>query len=300
MFPVGLGLKVLFGSAILTVLAFSLLLPIFGSFSKKGLWSSFLFIVAIGFFAKADYYSGYEPGKAKSNSLLYIFDADNSKAVWATYDTNLDGWTQGYLGANPKKAVGLNDNPLKSKYNSGFSFMADAPMKNLAKPTIEFLKDSIIGTNRYLKIRITPNRKVNRYDIFADEHLDIQNFKANGVSLLGQKGSKYERNSKKLLSYYVVDQLPLEMEFSVLASSVLDMDLMESAFDLMNNPLFSMAKRADWMMPTPFVMNDAVVITQKIKPTPVAAIPVVVQKYRKQYAPKNMANDSIPKPNSAN
>jgi hypothetical protein len=84
---------------------------------------------------------------------------------------------------------------------------------------------------------------------------------------LGQKGSKYERKGKKLLSYYVVDQLPLEIEFSIAASSVLDLDLMESSFDLMNNPLFSMAKRADWMMPTPFVLNDAVIIKEKIKPS---------------------------------
>jgi hypothetical protein len=276
MFPIGLGLKVLFGSAILTVLAFSLLLPIFGAFSKKGLWSSFLFIVAIGFFAKADYYSGYESGKAKSNSLLYILDADNNKAVWATYDTNLDDWTQGYLGTNPKKAVGLNDNPLKSKYNSGFTFMADAPMKKIARPTVEFLKDSISGTNRYLKIRITPNRKVNRYDVFANENLVFQNLKANDQSTLGQKGSLYKRKDKKIVSYYVVDQLPLEIEFSIKSSSVLDMDLMESSFDLMNNPLFSMAKRADWMMPTPFVMNDAVVITQKIRPLPKTVQPIVL------------------------
>jgi len=281
MFPIGLGLKLLFGSALLTVFAFSLLLPVFGSFSKKGLWSSFLFLVAIGFFAKADYYSGYKPGKAKSNSLLYILDADNNKAVWATYDTNLDDWTQGYLGTNPKKAVGLNDNPLKSKYNSGFSFMADAPMKNLAKPTVEFLKDSVSGTNRYLKIRITPNRKVNRYDVFANEDLVFQNLKANDQSTLGQKGSLYERKGKKIISYYVVEQLPLEIEFSIKASSILDMDLMESSFDLMNNPLFSMAKRADWMMPTPFVMNDAVVITQKIKPLDEAKISLVVRKTRK-------------------
>jgi hypothetical protein len=59
--------------------------------------------------------------------------------------------------------------------------------------------------------------------------------------------------------------LPLEIEFSVAASSVLDLVVMESSFDLLSNPLFSMAKRANWMMPTPFVLNDAVVIKQKIK-----------------------------------
>lgn len=267
MFPIGLGLKVLFGSAILTVLAFGLLLPVFGSFIRKGMTSLVLLVLAIGFFAKAHYKSSYELGKAKSNSLVYILDADKNKATWATYDTNLDEWTKTYLGQNAKEAKDLNDNPLKSKYNSRFTYTADAPMKVLSRPTVEFLKDSVVGSNRYLKIRITPTRKVNRYDVFAHESLVIQNFKANGLSLLGQKNSKYERKGKKLLSYYVVDQLPLEIEFSVPTSSILDLDLMESSFDLMNNPLFQMAKRADWMMPTPYVLNDAVIIKEKIKPS---------------------------------
>ena len=158
MFPIGLGLKVLFGSAILTVFTFGLLLPVFGSFMRKGMLSLILFGLAIGFFAKAHYYSGYELGKAKSNSLVYILDADKNKATWATYDTNLDDWTKTYLGTNPKEAAAFNSLSLPSKYNSGFTFMANAPMKELAKPTIEFLKDSIFGANRYLKIQITPNR----------------------------------------------------------------------------------------------------------------------------------------------
>jgi hypothetical protein len=45
------------------------------------------------------------------------------------------------------------------------------------------------------------------------------------------------------------------------------MQLLESSFDLMQNPLFSM-QREDWMMPTPFILNDAVVIKQRIKPSP--------------------------------
>jgi len=276
MFPIGLGLKVLFGSAILTALTFSLLLPVFGSFIRKGMASVLFLVLAIGFFAKAHYYSGYESGKAKSNSLVYILDVDKNKATWATYDTNLDEWTKTYLGQNPKEAKELNKNTLASKYNSRFTFAADAPIKNLSRPYIEFLKDSIVGANRFLKIRITPTRKVNRYEVFANENVVIRNFKANGLNLLGQKGSKYERKGKKLVSYYVVDQLPLEIEFSVAASSVLDLDLLESSFDLMNNPQFQMAKRADWMMPTPYVLNDAVVIKQKIKASPKAVKPIVL------------------------
>ncbi|TRX24070.1 M28 family peptidase [Flavobacterium franklandianum] len=277
MFPIGLGLKVLFGSAILTALTFGLLLPIFGSFMRKGMASVIFLVLSIGFFAKAHYESGYELGKAKSNSLVYVLDADKNKATWATYDTNLDEWTKTYLGQNPKDAKILSSISLPSKYKTEFTFSADAPMKTLSRPIVEFLKDSVVGGNRYLKIRITPTRKVNRYDVFANKNLVFQNFKANGLTLLGQKGSKYERKGKKLLSYYVVDQLPLEIEFSVAATSILDLDLMESSFDLMNNPLFPMAKRADWMMPTPFILNDAVVIKEKIKPSPRLVKPIAVK-----------------------
>ena len=269
MFPVGLGLKVLFGSAILTVLTFTLLLPVFGTFAKKGIWSLVFFVLAIGFFAKAHSESGYEYGKAKSNSLLYVYDADTDKANWVTYDTNLDSWTKSYLGENPKDAAILNETPLFSKYNSGFTYAAEAPKKDILKPSIAFLEERIIGNQRYLRIKISPNRNVNRYDIFANEKMAIHNFKANGVTTLGQKNSLYQRKGKKILSYYVVGNTPLEMQFSVNSSTVFDMELMESSFDLMTNPLFGIAKRENWMMPTPFVLNDAVVIKQKIKPTPV-------------------------------
>jgi hypothetical protein len=275
MFPVGLGLKVLFGSAILTVLAFAVLLPIFGAFEKKGSWSLLFLLSAVLFLAKAQYHSDYQLGEAKSNSLVYLYNADTNKAYWTTYDTNLDSWTKAYLGENPKGAKPLNRLKLFSKYNSEFTFAAEAPNKEIPKPTITFLQDSIVGHKRFLKIKITPNRKVNRYDVFADEIMRFFNFKANGVTTLGQKGTELERNGKKLLSYYVVNNEPLVLQFTINKATVLDMDVMESSFDLMNNQLFSMTPRQDWMMPTPFVLNDAIVITQKLRRTPKIVVPVV-------------------------
>jgi hypothetical protein len=275
MFPIGLGLKVLFGSAILTVLTFVILLPLLGDFTKKGMWSFVFFLIAVLFFAKAQYQSGYEAGKAKSNSLVYLYNVDKNRAYWTTYDTNLDSWTKGYLSESPKSARTLNTMSLFSKYNSVFTYAMETPVKAIAQPTITFLQDSVVGFKRHLKIKITPNRKVNRYDIFADEIMRFFNFKANGVTTLGQKGTELERNGKKLLSYYVVDNQPLILQFTINRATVLNMDVMESSFDLMTNPLFAMNPRQDWMMPTPFVLNDAVVITQKIKRARKIVAPIV-------------------------
>jgi hypothetical protein len=75
-------------------LTFWIIVACFGAFAKKGMWSVLFFVLAICFFAKAHSESGYEYGKAKSNSLLYLYNA-TGKANWATYDKNLDSWTKG-------------------------------------------------------------------------------------------------------------------------------------------------------------------------------------------------------------
>lgn len=294
MFPVGLGLKVMFATAILTVLTFTLLLPIFGSYEKKGIWATLFILLAIGLFIKAHQESSYSYGKAKPNSLVYVLDTDTNKAYWTTYDVNLDEWTKAYLGDNPKSGKPLNTNKLYSKYGSEFTFMAEAPMKNIAKPTIEFLRDTLKGNQHLYRIKISPNRAVNRYDIFNNKGITIHNFKANGVTAIEFKSNISGKTDGKLLSYYVVDNIPLELEFSIPANQKLDLDLVESSFDLLTNPLFSVAKRKTWMIPTPFVLNDAVMIRHKLKASAKPAEPVTQNNRRASVKDSiSVANDSL-------
>ena len=264
--PVGLGLKMLMGSTLLIALVFGLLLPVFGSFRGKNAWTMVTFLIAIGFLINAHLHSGYDLKHGKPNSLLYVLNEDTQSAIWATYDTNLDNWTKNYLGTSPKEAGDEDKLPLFSKYNSSFSYAAKADLKSIVGPSILFNNDTIINARKQYLITITPNRKVNRYDIFANENMDFYNFKAKGASLIGWKEQKYRRNGKKILSYYVVDNEPLQLSFTLDASTKLDMELMESSFDLLENEQFSVPKRPSWMIPTPFVLNDAVVIRKKIKP----------------------------------
>ncbi len=268
MFPIGLGLKILVGSSVLTVLLFSLILPIMGSFSGKAIWSAAMFVIAIVCFVFAHIESGFEPGKAKPNSLVYYMDNDTDKAYWASYDNAADEWTKKKLGANAGGASYLNQLPLLSKYNTLFTFSSAAETIDLAKPTISFYLDTIIGNWRHLKIRIKPNRNVNRYDIYASESLQLHHFKANGATALEQKNSLYPRHGKKLLSYYVVGNEPLELEFTIEKNAVPNLELLESSFDLLTNPALDVNDREPWMMPKPFILNDAIIVKQRIRPLP--------------------------------
>ncbi len=263
-FPIGLGLKILFVSSILTVLCFSILLPVFESFLEKRRWKTILLIATIGCLIDAHYNSDYQAGMAKPNSLNYLYDADAKKSFWVTFDVNLDSWTKSYLGENPKKADGFIKNATSSKYNSQYTFMADAPKKSIKESTIEFIKDSIVGEKRFVKIKITPNRNVNRYDVFVNNKINIQNFKANGV--IANKGEVVDLDENNvLISYFVVNNIPLEIEFQTDSKAIIDMELKESSFDLLTNPLFSMAERNTKMMPKPFIMTDAIIVKQKIR-----------------------------------
>jgi hypothetical protein len=79
----------------------------------------------------------------------------------------------------------------------------------------------------------------------------------------------------------------LELQFSIAANTNFDMDLMESSFDLLTNPNFRIAKRLSWMMPMPFVLNDAVVIQKKIVPS------IVVPKMKNYRLNSLIAKDSL-------
>ena len=86
------------------------------------------------------------------------------------------------------------------------------------------------------------------------------------MTSIGEATESYPRKRQKLLSYYVVDQLPLVLTFSMPKNQAFEMSLMESAFDLLQNKALHVLPRKNWMMPTPFVLNDATVIEQEIKP----------------------------------
>ncbi|HLN96454.1 MAG TPA: M20/M25/M40 family metallo-hydrolase [Flavobacterium sp.] len=269
MFPVGLGLVMLPGAMVLVVFLFALLLPLLGQFPKKNVWGSALLLLATVFFVKAHFDSDYTKGKALPDSLVYYLNADAKSAYWASYDATSDDWTAAYLGKTPKTVPVVNELSLSSKYGRMFRLAAPATLVNVPTPSIEFLKDSTIGNRRYLSIRITPRRMVNRYDVFLTKSCRLYGLKANGETVPDRFSSKMAagRDEKLVLSYYVSAQRPLELSFSVDANVKPQMEVVESSFDLLENPLYGVKPRPDRYLPKPFLVNDAVMVRKKIAPT---------------------------------
>lgn len=262
MFPVGLGLKMIITSTLLTSLTFFLILPIIGEIKSKPRLAYLCLLLFAGFIFSAHINSGFNKDNAKPTSLVYLLDADSKTAQWLTYDKVLSPWTSQFLGGNKETARKTEHQNLSSKYGTGFSFVSSAPFKNIAPPKIEIAKDTTTGEIRMLEIIITPQRPINRLEVFTNE-IDISKAIINEVPL----SDYYLKNRKgnKLITHYVSNNDHTHLQITIPRQSKLELTLYEASNDLLDHPQFSVPQRPEDTIPMPFVLNDAILITKKIK-----------------------------------
>ncbi len=267
MFPVGLGLKMLVVSAVLTVLLFGFLVPVFQQYiDHKKLIFVFLFIGLIALIS-ASLNSGYNIDRKKPNSVLYVFDSNKNEAYWASYNTETDDFTEQFLGENPTKGS-YDENTTASKYKTNIQLFTKTAIRNLEKPVITIVEDTIIGANRKLALHIESPRNANKIELLTKTPIQFKSFMVNGESLERIKNSKYVFSAKSgtIMSFYRTskDEI-MEIEFLVDKNQTVDIDVLEAKFDLFSNQQFKISPRTEVMMPMPFVLNDATIIKTNIK-----------------------------------
>ena len=266
-FPVGLGLKMLVGSCLITALLFGILLSVFGFYSKKGILSAVFILLAIVFFIKAHLTSNFTAERQKPNSLVYYYDADTDETYWATYDKILDDWTKGYLGENPEEASNYITHASGSKYAKGYSFAVEAPAKKIPLFKAVLNSDTIINDIKKRTFTIIPNRNVNQISLYVAEGVEFDFLSFNGQSLPlnnNENRASQKIKSKELVRYYVSDKDSLEVSYEVSKDQKVSFTVMEYSYDLLDHPQFKINNRAENMMPKPFVVTDAIIVKKKI------------------------------------
>lgn len=269
-FPVGLGLKMLVISAVFTVLLFGLLLPVFGKYQQKQDISLLIFLTAVGFFVAAHLESDFSEERPQPNSLVYVLDGETNKATWNTYDAILCEWTKGFLRETPHNPETLGFT-FESKYNSRFLYSTEAESVVLPKAKILVKEKALSNGKIGYSLKIVPQREVDRLTLFADKNIDFPEFMVNGLSadsvwIQGKKRHVFkDRYDNRLLTYYAVNRDTLRIEFQLREGQHPDLILFEASNDLLENPDLAVPKRIKGTIPKPFVLNDAIVIKQKIK-----------------------------------
>ncbi|WP_282112566.1 M28 family peptidase [Maribacter stanieri] len=261
MFPVGLGLKMMVASTLLTTLIFFLLLPLVTKYRKKGALAFLSFLLFAGLMVSAHMNSSFSKERPKPTSLLYVLNVDDDEAMWATYEHQLSDWTSQYI---TKKVVDnkLTKKVISSKYGSNFTYTNDAPLKDVPKPTIEVQLDTVINAIRNIRLCITPNRPINRLELFTND-IDVLKANVNGVEL--SEHFLQNRNSGRLITNYISDKNYTDITLEIPKDKEFELTIYEASNDLLDNALFTIPKRKEDQIPMPFVLNDAILTIQKVK-----------------------------------
>ncbi|MGB2760542.1 MAG: peptidase M28, partial [Maribacter stanieri] len=261
MFPVGLGLKMMVASTLLTTLIFFLLLPLVTKYRKKGALAFLSFLLFAGLMVSAHMNSSFSKERPKPTSLLYVLNVDDDEAMWATYEHQLSDWTSQYI---TKKVVDnkLTKKVISSKYGSNFTYTNDAPLKNVPKPTVEVQLDTVINAIRNIRLCITPNRPINRLELFTND-IDVLKANVNGVEL--SEHFLQNRNSGRLITNYISDKNYTDITLEVPKDKEFELTIYEASNDLLDNALFTIPERKEDQIPMPFVLNDAILTIQKVK-----------------------------------
>jgi len=262
MFPVALGLKNLFISGLLIALVFGLML--FTFHQKKATWMLKLSgLLALIFFVFATFNSGFSIDNKKPNSIVYIQNSDHKAAYFGTYNTTLDSYTKQIFAETDTKG-GIENAETKSKYNTNFNYYKKTDYKNIPSSSINIDLDTIIDGKRLLELLITPNRKVNKFEFITNNKFTLHQFKVNDAVV--NNGKKYVVEKGTFLIYYMADSdKNVTLSFSINKDEKLAIILNEISYDLLENRNFSIHPRSAEMMPMPFVTNDAIIITKKLK-----------------------------------
>jgi len=263
-FPVALGLKILFVSAILVVFLWTLFWPVFRSYRGLkflGSLSIFCFFVLL---LTAHFKSDFTEKRQKPNSLVYLQDADTRTASWNTYDGMEDEWTRDFFGNS--YIPGDGESQFSSKYNSGFTRRASAPLIPVEGPEILVRKlDSLMHS---YEVTIVPQRNINRMEIYTEKPFNFTEFTANGLEAdpvsddVGALHIFRNRWQNRLLTFYVADQDSLTLNFSFSGDFLPIFTIYEASNDLLTNKLLQVPPRGKNMIPRPFVLNDAVLVKQ--------------------------------------
>lgn len=262
LFPVGLGLKMMISGTLLVTLTFLLLLPLFSFYKNKNQLAVLGSVLFIGFMVSAHLDAGFNADRPKPTSLVYLLNADNKTAKWATYEQVLSDWTKQYIGDKKTIPAASGDEIISSKYSTGFTYESEAPVKEITPPGIEKTKDTIIGEDRLLEICVTPRRAVNRLDIFTND-VAIKSARVNGTVLSDFYLNK--RRAGNLVTHYISNNSYTEIALTIHKDSDLELKFYESSNDLLNNSLFTVPPRPDSAMPMPFVLNDAIIVTKTLR-----------------------------------
>lgn len=267
MFPIGLGLKMLIVSTIFTVLLFGLFTPIFSWYKNSKALGKLFVALSIIIFITASFSSNYNEERKKPNSINYVLDIDKNEAYWASYDAKPDVFTKQFLGDNPQKGSYSTDTTA-SKYNTAIKLHSKTEVKNIVASKVEINYDTLINDKRNISFTIIPQRKMNRLEVMAANNINFYELEINGIRLPKKDNNQYvleATTGKNVVTYFITNPNEnITLWISIPKDEKPNFTIYDVSYDLYENSMFKSISREKYMIPKPFVINDAIITKKQL------------------------------------
>ncbi len=216
-------------------------------------------IVAIVCVVMGSFTAKFDNQHKQPNSVLYSFNADTGKAIWASNDDHVDEWTQQFL-PNPDERTTLNEAfPLTSR-----AFMkGEAPALQLAAPEVRVVSDETNGEMRSLRLQVNSPRRAPVLSIYEESEAEIASIKVADIELRAPMfPASGGPRSKWGARYFAVPEEGIELKIDVKASQPLKLRLVDQTYGLPETPASPWRARPESMMPAITYYGDAAFVSK--------------------------------------
>lgn len=256
---VGLTLGMAGAVMVLVVLLSGLLIPHLGFIPASVKWALPAVLAAVGvvLLVVGSFTAGSDRNRAQQNTVFYGFDADASKAVWATTDGAPDSWTQQFFN-------GANNAPLSEyfPFNSRPFLQAQAPVAQLDAPQVEVVNDETNNNQRTLRLRVKSPRQAQIVTLAVEADAQVTSSSVNGKEIKGRYGD----GIPWALRYYGLPREGIEVTLvSSKAGTPINVRVVDQSYGLPSGGPISVQPRPENMMPAMLPFTDSTFVTKSYK-----------------------------------
>lgn len=204
---------------------------------------------------------GPDRERPKTNSVMYVMNADTGKAVWASYDAEPDEWTAQFFSGQAQR--GDLSEFFPSRYNKFLK--SPAPASALAAPSVTLLGDETSGGVRTVRMKITSPQEVLNVFVPAGEGQEVVDAEVDGeVVDGGDAPAPAGAGERWSLQYSAPPAEGVRLTLRVRASQPrpLNVSVVGQSYGLPEGLEASLKPRPDYIIPTPFTNSDSTFVSR--------------------------------------
>lgn len=218
---------------------------------KKWLLPAIAILVGLTFISVAKFTSHFDRNSRKTSSLFYAVNANVGRAMWASLNRRPDEWTSQFLTSSTERSSALDFAGQDLTVLS-----ADAPFLALPAPDAKTISDVTTNGIRTLNLRVTSGRQAPCLIVSLDDGIKVRACVIDG--------KRYDQNPKDewRMRYFAVPPEGLELGLEIEEQPNIVLRVTDVSPGLPELPGLSFKPKPDYLMTSPELFNDGIVITK--------------------------------------